>query len=681
MGRREPKSLDPSQTSLVWPTIAHHTVTIGKVRQADVDNLRFLFLFLFLFHYLFLFLFLFLFHYLFLFLFLLLLLLLILPPVTFPQVPNSPTPNSQLPTPDSSFTNRKREIKSNQALPFAAIPLQSGNPRLGSRKIIARPKAMTLTIQRSTRDPEKFPTAQLFLLGTSVPLFPVPVQVPDRATIVRLAEPIALTSIFPYAWPLVKKFHVGDESNASFYAGLLISAFALAESLTGMFWGAFSDTVGRKPVLLLGCAGTILSMIVVGFSSNIWMALAGRALGGFLNGNIGVIQTMVAELVTKPEHEPRAYCVMPFVWSIGTILGPALGGTFADPATNFPNTFSQEGLFGRYPYLLPNLLCSSLLIVSILAGYFLLEETHPDMQPRVNLPETTYVSDETPLIGTADAMKMPAVDLRAENYGTINSSNGRVWRHTNKKTNCNCNSRIFNPRVAALIAALGIFTYHSMTYDHLLPIFLEDERGSISISSALAHFNPFHVPGGLGLTIPQVGFIISMNGIVALFVQAVIFPFAAARLGIHKLFVIVSLLHPVSYITMPYLIYLPPSSLMLGIYICLTIRNMLSIIAYPVLLILLKEATPSPGVLGRVNGLAASAGAACRTIAPPVSGFLYTLGSRMEFTGLAWYGSAFVAAVGALQCFSVKREKQDVDEEWKHNAASPGTPTAHQVVS
>ncbi|CAL3969997.1 unnamed protein product, partial [Diplocarpon coronariae] len=112
--------------------------------------------------------------------------------------------------------------------------------------------------------------------------------------IVRLAEPIALTSIFPYAWPLVKKFHVGDESNASFYAGLLISAFALAESLTGMFWGAFSDTVGRKPVLLLGCAGTILSMIVVGFSSNIWMALAGRALGGFLNGNIGVIQTMVA---------------------------------------------------------------------------------------------------------------------------------------------------------------------------------------------------------------------------------------------------------------------------------------------------------------------------------------------------------------------------------------------------
>jgi len=123
--------------------------------------------------------------------------------------------------------------------------------------------------------------------------------------IVRLAEPIALTSIFPYAWPLVKKFEVGDEKNASFYAGLLISSFALCESLTGMFWGGLSDRIGRKPVLLAGCAGTVLSLLMVGFSANIWMALAGRAIGGFLNGNIGVIQTMVGELVRKPEHERK----------------------------------------------------------------------------------------------------------------------------------------------------------------------------------------------------------------------------------------------------------------------------------------------------------------------------------------------------------------------------------------
>ncbi|CZR62447.1 related to E.coli tetracycline resistance protein TCR1 [Phialocephala subalpina] len=509
---------------------------------------------------------------------------------------------------------------------------------------------MVLTRQSSSRDPEKFPTVQLFLLA-----------------IVRLAEPIALTSIFPYAWPLVKKFHVGDESDASFYAGLLISAFALAESLTGMFWGGLSDRVGRKPVLLMGCAGTMLSMIMVGFASNIWVALAGRAIGGVLNGNIGVIQTMVAELVTKPEHEPRAYSIMPFVWSLGTILGPAIGGTFADPSTSFPNTFSRDGLFGRFPYLLPNLLCSSLLLVSILAGYFLLEETHPDMQPRVLLPDDTYVSDETPLVATADAIKTPAVDLRADTYGTFEGSDDSKWRHATEKSRT---PKIFTKRIVALIIALGIFTYHSMTYDHLLPIFLEDARGEPNISSLTqaAIGNPFFSPGGLGLSVQKVGVIMSINGVIALFVQAVVFPIAAETFGIHRLFILVSVLHPIAYIIMPYLAHLPPSLVVYGIYTCLTIRNLLSILAYPVLLILIKEATPSPCVLGKINGLAASAGAACRTVAPPVAGYLYTVGSRMDFTGLAWYGSAFVASIGAMQAFTIKRMRNQIEEEqrWRN---------------
>lgn len=73
-----------------------------------------------------------------------------------------------------------------------------------------------------------------------------------------------------------------------------------------MYWGGLSDRVGRKPVLLLGCLGTMFSMVMVGFAANIWVALIGRALGGLLNGNIGVIQTMVGELVTKPEHERKS---------------------------------------------------------------------------------------------------------------------------------------------------------------------------------------------------------------------------------------------------------------------------------------------------------------------------------------------------------------------------------------
>ena len=287
------------------------------------------------------------------------------------------------------------------------------------------------------------------------------------------------------------------------------------------------------------------------------------------------------------------------------------------------------------------------------------------MQPRVFLPDSTYVSDETPLVGTADALKTPAVDLRAETYGTFEGSDDSKWRQAHLKVK----PKIFCKQVMALIVAMGIFTYHSMTYDHLLPIFLEDDRGepvSISLfSRAITGVNPLFSPGGLGLSMQQVGAIMSINGVIALFVQAVIFPFAAHKLGIHRLFIVVTILHPIAYVIMPFLVYLPSPWLLPGIYACLTVRNLLSILAYPVLLILIKEATPSPCVLGRINGLAASAGAACRTLAPPVSGYLYTLGSRMEFTGLAWYGSTLVACVGAVQCFSVRRARTVVDEEYK----------------
>jgi MFS family permease len=109
-----------------------------------------------------------------------------------------------------------------------------------------------------------------------------------------------LTSIFPYAWKLVLYYEVGKPEDAAFWAGILIAAFSLSEAITGMAWGSFSDRVGRKSVLIFGCAGTLLSLLIVGFAPNFWIALLGRILGGLLNGNIGVIQ--VGSLSIRPRH-------------------------------------------------------------------------------------------------------------------------------------------------------------------------------------------------------------------------------------------------------------------------------------------------------------------------------------------------------------------------------------------
>jgi len=191
-----------------------------------------------------------------------------------------------------------------------------------------------------------------------------------------------------------------------------------------------------------------------------------------------------------------------------------------------------------------------------------------------------------------------------------------------------------------------------MTYDHLLPIFFQDKRiddiSSFALpSSALA--------GGLGLSTHDVGIIMSINGLIQLFVQGAIFPLLASWLGVWKLLIFVTIGHPISYFIVPYLSLLPLDWLYPAIYTCLAIRNTFSILAYPLLLIMIKEAAPSPSHLGKINGLAASTGAACRTIASPIAGLLYGLSIELRFTPLAWWASTLVAMIGVLQIPFLKR--------------------------
>jgi MFS family permease len=94
-----------------------------------------------------------------------------------------------------------------------------------------------------------------------------------------------------------------DSSRAAFYAGLFIASFSLTESLTSFAWGVLSDRIGRKPVVLVGCAGTFFSLILLGFSRNIWVAITARALGGALNGNVAVVNSMVCDIGRGSIHE------------------------------------------------------------------------------------------------------------------------------------------------------------------------------------------------------------------------------------------------------------------------------------------------------------------------------------------------------------------------------------------
>lgn len=275
------------------------------------------------------------------------------------------------------------------------------------------------------------------------------------------------------------------------------------------------------------------------------------------------------------------------------------------------------------------------------------------MQPKgADRPEIPAVPDYlTPLIGTTNSTDGDDV-TESVTYGTVNQPimNQMPLREDEQQTSWTTvyeegateePKTAFTWKVSMLVTALAIFAYHSMTYDHLFPIFLQDANVRSSVD--------LRIPGGLGLSTRTVGLIMSSDGIIALFIQAFIFPPLATKFGAWRLFVLVTILHPVAYFVVPFLAFTPQSGLIYGIYTCLVIRNILSIIDYPVLLILIRQASPSDAVLGKVNGLAASASAAARTIAPPMAGYLYSTGAKIEFTALAWWGSTVVAILGVVQ--------------------------------
>ena len=78
-------------------------------------------------------------------------------------------------------------------------------------------------------------------------------------------------------------------------------------------------------------------------------------------------------MVPEKELQPRAFSIMPLVWSLGSVVGPAFGGFFADPVKQFPGLFGNIEYFKKYPYALPNLIATVFFLVSSACAAFFLK--------------------------------------------------------------------------------------------------------------------------------------------------------------------------------------------------------------------------------------------------------------------------------------------------------------------
>ncbi|PHH76917.1 hypothetical protein CDD82_3759 [Ophiocordyceps australis] len=517
-----------------------------------------------------------------------------------------------------------------------------------------------------SRRPAAFPVQQMFILACC-----------------RICEPIAFMSIFPYIYYMIEDFGVtSDPSTISVYAGMVTSAFTLAEFSTGMLWGRLSDRIGRKPVLLTGLFGTALSVLVFGFSQSLPVALLARALGGLLNGNIGVLQTTVAELVTMREQQPRAYTIMPMVWCIGSIVGPMIGGALARPCISYPQLFPPGSVWARFPYLLPNLFSAAAVLVGLVVGLLFLDETHATAKLRRdrgrelgrhlaswlgassvrvsctagNEKHQVLMSDSTSSshYGACSSLpRTPAVD-HEESLPSYQSRQTSPQLLPQKQppvmtqAPVTDNSHIFTKPVVMNIVSYGILAFHTMTFDQLLPVFLSTAPPKQPVMEL-----PFKFVDGFGLETKTIGFIMSVQGIYSLLSNFAIVPPVTRRLGSLRLFRLVAVSYFALYLTTPYLVLLPTALRMPSICLLVVWKCTYSTMAYPNNAILLANAAPSRQVLGTINGVAASTASLCRALGPTLSGVLYAVGLRTGYSGLAWWASGLITLVGAYLSFQI----------------------------
>jgi MFS transporter, DHA1 family, tetracycline resistance protein len=120
-------------------------------------------------------------------------------------------------------------------------------------------------------------------------------------------------------------------------AALLGTCYSAFQFLLMPVWGALSDRVGRRPVMLFSILGSAASMTASGvclaYAHEIgWLFLV-RSLAGAAAANIGTASAYIAD-VTSPEERIKGMSLIGIAFGIGFIVGPGFGGLLSSVAFN-----------------------------------------------------------------------------------------------------------------------------------------------------------------------------------------------------------------------------------------------------------------------------------------------------------------------------------------------------------
>jgi len=523
----------------------------------------------------------------------------------------------------------------------AQFPLPSPRPHTTPTIMITEPNGPTYKVESSSEEAREFePTwlnmpnkRALAILGLS-----------------RLVDFWQMASLQSYMVEQLRSFDIGIPSaSLSYQAGVLQGSFTFAQIITSILWGRAADSplVGRKAVLLIGLLGTGVSCIGVAFSQSFIEMVMWRVLGGAVNGTVGAARTMVAEIVDKKWHS-RAFLLLPVAFNVANILGPVVGGALVHPVSSYPRVFGNtqaSGLLQSFPYALPSLLCTVLLLAEAgLVSVFLDETLATKRYDRSFIDQITDMFRGVITVLTSHTSQT-SEKHRKTNYQSVRLPFSKIW----------------TPNVLWTLLSVAIFDLHMGAFSGLWIIFLSTPRAT---PTQTTHTDAIRFKGGLSFSPSLLGSSLAILGVVGLALQILLYPWANARFGLMRCFRYSLLLFPLAYMLAPYLALLPsvtvspePASgllIWLGISFVLTLQVSARTFALPASIILVNNASPHPSVLGTIHGVGQSVSSAMRTLGPVAGGYWFGLGLEKGIVGLGWWAIAGISAFGCLASLWVR---------------------------
>jgi EmrB/QacA subfamily drug resistance transporter len=113
----------------------------------------------------------------------------------------------------------------------------------------------------------------------------------------------------------------------------LFSIYLLTQAITVPLYGKYADILGRKPIMFFGIAVFLLGSVLCGVAWSMPALIAFRALQGIGAGAVQPMSMTIAGDLYTVQERAKVQGYLASVWGISAVVGPALGGVFAEYAT------------------------------------------------------------------------------------------------------------------------------------------------------------------------------------------------------------------------------------------------------------------------------------------------------------------------------------------------------------